>query len=331
MADGHSFDNISLGGSDGTEPGQLKVHSRGIAWTKQGGVKAVDVNISNLLVLTWVKVLGSNQLGVCTKDGIHYKFTGFRDQDVASLNTFFHLKFGTAPEEKQLSISGKNWGEVDLNGNTLTFLVGGKQAFEISLADFAQTQLQAKNDLKLENHADDTTGANEKDSLMEISFHIPNSNTRFVAGNDDSDESDASIKGEKKEAPIKRKSNEPSTQKPKRAMSAFMHFCSTESEDVRITTPGISSTGVGKELGERWNKLTPEEKAPYIEKARADKERYTEEIRENNTNQQPVLVRSADEIFSLSECFRRISLWSMSEGLKKSKRVAVDRNDFIPK
>ncbi|KAF5933348.1 hypothetical protein HYC85_029519 [Camellia sinensis] len=29
-------------------------------------------------------------------------------------------------------------------------------------------------------NVDDTTGANEKDSLMEISFHIPNSNTQFV-------------------------------------------------------------------------------------------------------------------------------------------------------
>lgn len=47
------------------------------------------------------------------------------------------------------------------SGNTLTFLVGNKQAFEISLADVAQTQLQGKNDVMLEFHVDDTTGANE--------------------------------------------------------------------------------------------------------------------------------------------------------------------------
>ncbi|KDO72491.1 hypothetical protein CISIN_1g0065122mg [Citrus sinensis] len=62
----------------------------------------------------------------------------------------------------------------------LTFMVGQKQAFEVSLADVSQTQLQGKNDVILEFHVDDTTGANEKDSLMEISFHIPNSNTQFV-------------------------------------------------------------------------------------------------------------------------------------------------------
>ncbi|XP_073044972.1 FACT complex subunit SSRP1 isoform X1 [Primulina eburnea] len=180
MADGHSFNSISLGGRGGTNPGQLKVHSGGIVWKKQGGGKAVEVDKSDLLALTWMKVPRSNQLGVRTKDGLHYKFTGFRDQDVTGLTAFFQSNYGKTPEEKQLAVSGKNWGDVDLNGNTLTFLVGGKQAFEISLADVAQTQLQGKNDVMLEFHVDDTTGANEKDSLMEISFHIPNSNTQFI-------------------------------------------------------------------------------------------------------------------------------------------------------
>lgn len=43
----------------------------------------------------------------------------------------------------------------------LAFNVGQKQAFEISLADVSQTQLQGKTDVILEFHVDDTTGANE--------------------------------------------------------------------------------------------------------------------------------------------------------------------------
>lgn len=43
----------------------------------------------------------------------------------------------------------------------LTFLVGSKQAFEVSLADISQTQLQGKTDVYLEFHLDDTAGANE--------------------------------------------------------------------------------------------------------------------------------------------------------------------------
>ncbi|KAL5550288.1 hypothetical protein UlMin_000464 [Ulmus minor] len=49
-----------------------------------------------------------------------------------------------------------------------------------TLYHVSQTQLQGKNDVILEFHVDDTTKANEKDSLMEMSFHIPNSNTQYV-------------------------------------------------------------------------------------------------------------------------------------------------------
>ncbi|ONI19316.1 hypothetical protein PRUPE_3G271500 [Prunus persica] len=161
-------------------PGQLKIYSGGISWKKQGGGKVVEVDKADIVGATWMKVPRTNQLGVRIKDGLYYKFIGFRDQDVTSLTNYFQNTCGLTPEEKQLSVSGRNWGEVDLSGNMLTFLVDTKQAFEVSLADVSQTQLQGKNDVILEFHVDDTTGANEKDSLMEISFHIPNSNTQFV-------------------------------------------------------------------------------------------------------------------------------------------------------
>ncbi|KAI4351361.1 hypothetical protein L6164_005734 [Bauhinia variegata] len=180
MTDGHLFNNITLGGRGGTNPGQMKMYSGGVLWKRQGGGKAIEVDKADIMGVTWMKVPRTNQLGVRIKDGLYYKFTGFRDQDLATLTTFFQNTCGITPEEKQLSVSGRNWGEIDLNGNMLTFSVGSKQAFEVSLADVSQTQLQGKNDVILEFHVDDTTGANEKDSLMEISFHIPNSNTQFV-------------------------------------------------------------------------------------------------------------------------------------------------------
>lgn len=53
----------------------------------------------------------------------------------------------------------------------LTFMVGSKQAFEVSLADVAQTQLQGKTDVYLEFHVDDTTGANEVKFIFMFVFH----------------------------------------------------------------------------------------------------------------------------------------------------------------
>jgi structure-specific recognition protein 1 len=67
-----------------------------------------------------------------------------------------------------------------VSGNSLAFTVGGKHAFDVSIPDVAQTQMQGKNEVVLEFHVDDTTGANEKDTLMELSFHIPSTNTSYV-------------------------------------------------------------------------------------------------------------------------------------------------------
>nr|KAJ0185797.1 hypothetical protein LSAT_V11C900483620 [Lactuca sativa] len=68
---------------------------------------AVEVDKSDISGLTWMKVPWTNQLAVRIKDGLKYKFTGFRDQ-------------------------------VAFHGNMLSFLVGSKQAFEVSLADVSQ-------------------------------------------------------------------------------------------------------------------------------------------------------------------------------------------------
>ncbi|KAK1693625.1 hypothetical protein QYE76_010322 [Lolium multiflorum] len=180
MTDGHLFSNISLGGRVGNNPGQFRLHSGGVAWKKQGGGKTIDVDKADIISMTWMKIPRSYQLSVGTKEGIRYMFKGFREQDVSNLTNFIQKNTGIAPEEKQLSVSGHNWGAVDINGNMLSFNVGSKEAFEVSLADVSQTQLQGKTDVVLEFHVDDTTGANEKDSLMDMSFHVPTSNTQFI-------------------------------------------------------------------------------------------------------------------------------------------------------
>lgn len=55
-------------------------------------------------------------------------------------------------------------------GNMLSFLVGDKHAFEVSIADVSQTQISGKNDVVLEFHVDDT--ANEVGSVQ---FEVPSS------------------------------------------------------------------------------------------------------------------------------------------------------------
>lgn len=72
-------------------PGQLRVHSGGIVWKKQGGGKAVEVDKAEIAGLTWMKVPRTNQLGILTRDGLKYKFTGFRDQVSYLLSLYLPL------------------------------------------------------------------------------------------------------------------------------------------------------------------------------------------------------------------------------------------------
>lgn len=61
---------------------------------------------------------------------------------------------------------------------------------------------------------------------------------------------------------------------PKRPLSAFFLYCADERAPIKAVHPTYSVGDVAKELGEKWNKVTPEVKAKYEVKAQADKKRY---------------------------------------------------------
>ena len=74
----------------------------------------------------------------------------------------------------------------------------------------------------------------------------------------------------------KRKKKDPNA--PKRPLSTFFLFCHDERPNVKQLYPSHSIGEVAKELGERWNKVPPEVKLKYEQKARKDKQRYEVEI-----------------------------------------------------
>jgi structure-specific recognition protein 1 len=61
-------------------PGQFKVHYGGLAWKRQGGGKTIDIDKADVTTVTWMKVPRAYQLGVRIKDGLLYRFIGFREQ-----------------------------------------------------------------------------------------------------------------------------------------------------------------------------------------------------------------------------------------------------------
>ncbi|KAL8106614.1 hypothetical protein AgCh_023395 [Apium graveolens] len=447
MSGGQVFNNISLGGRGGTNPGQLRVvHTGDIMWKKRGSGNAdVEVDKADILGLTWMKVPRSNQLGVISKKGFNYNFSGFGDQFnqphtfvVVSLDPPIHkgqtlyphilIQFetdqiveNTLPPKEEISnkyqdkIENKGlihevfttilknlsstkvtrpgkfqsrqdgyavkWSlkaddgvlyplersffflpkpptlifhdmidyvEFEMHAagrsnmqyfdllirlkteqeylfrniqrneyhNLFDFIsskglkimnVGGSQA-----ADCVPTVLQNDDgdvDPHLERIKNDADG-DESDEEDE-DFVAEKDDSGSPTDDSDGEDSDASDNGgenerlakkepEKKplafpkEAASKKrtrtkdgeedgvKKNKPKKKEPnapKKPLSAFMFFSKAERENVKKTNPGISFTDTGRVLGERWNKISGEEKEVYEASARQDKKRYTDEMK----------------------------------------------------
>lgn len=66
--------------------------------------------------------------------------------------------------------------------------------------------------------------------------------------------------------------------------SAFFVFCADFRPKVKEETPGLSIGDVAKKLGERWNKISAEEKQPYEKKAAKLKEKYEKVRKDAMTN-----------------------------------------------
>lgn len=78
---------------------------------------------------------------------------------------------------------------------------------------------------------------------------------------------------------------------PKRNKSSYLFFCQELRSTIVKDNPGIKPNQVMVILGERWSKLTEDEKKVYNEQAAVDKQRYLN-IKENNKSSKPIRISS---------------------------------------
>ena len=76
--------------------------------------------------------------------------------------------------------------------------------------------------------------------------------------------------------PSKKKGSDPN--KPKKGNTAWIFFTNDMREKVKADNPDAKTTDLTKIMSPMWKALTPEEKKPYEDKAKADKERYEKEM-----------------------------------------------------
>ena len=66
---------------------------------------------------------------------------------------------------------------------------------------------------------------------------------------------------------------------PKRALSAFMLFSQEKRSQIKLDNPEATFGQIGKLLGDAWKNSTDDEKAPFLAKAEAAKEKYAEAVK----------------------------------------------------
>jgi hypothetical protein len=92
---------------------------------------------------------------------------------------------------------------------------------------------------------------------------------------DEVDEEDAEmLEGEEEEQP-----KETLPPGPKRPTSAYLYFQSAVRQGIRDASEDKSNRVVLKKVAERWNAITDEEKAPYLDKHEEDVARFERELK----------------------------------------------------
>jgi len=85
--------------------------------------------------------------------------------------------------------------------------------------------------------------------------------------------------GDKKKKPAAKKQKRDANA-PKGAKSAWLYFMDAKREEVKAANPTFALGDISKRLGEMWKAMSSEDKQPFEEQARADRERYKEEMEE---------------------------------------------------
>ena len=77
----------------------------------------------------------------------------------------------------------------------------------------------------------------------------------------------------------KKKKGKKDKDAPKRPISAYFFYNQERREKLKKEKPNLDNKELIRAMSEEWNKLTDEEKKPYVKKAAEDKKRYVEEMK----------------------------------------------------
>lgn len=183
----NTFNSIALAARGGSRVGQLQIEASGLTWRnpRVPTARPVEVPKDDVHSLRYTPVAGGGfQLSVQQNSGQTIKFAGFRGADLDAIRSHAGSNWSLEVSEAPVATSGRNWGEVELRGSSLAFVVGDRPSFEVNCADVHQVSMPTRNEVSLEFHANDDPDG-EKDQLVELSFYVPPTSEKYAPPDDE--------------------------------------------------------------------------------------------------------------------------------------------------
>ncbi|BGP20140.1 hypothetical protein JCM10213_000775 [Rhodosporidiobolus nylandii] len=126
----------------GPAPGKLRIAPSGLGWKSSDENEAVvTVPGSDIKWISWIRVARNYQMRLGTQKQ-RTTFDGFVREDFDRLSNLCKQYYNITIETKDISVRGWNWGVAEVQADDLAFLVAGKPAFTIPLAQVANTSIQ---------------------------------------------------------------------------------------------------------------------------------------------------------------------------------------------
>ncbi|SCZ89982.1 BZ3500_MvSof-1268-A1-R1_Chr1-3g01704 [Microbotryum saponariae] len=125
----------------GPTPGKLRIAPSGLGWKSSDEKESViTVPSSDIKWIQWIRVARNFQLRIGTPKN-RITFDGFLKDDFERLGNLCKQYYNTTIETTDTSVRGWNWGVAEIQAQDMAFLVAGKQAFTLPLAQVNNTSI----------------------------------------------------------------------------------------------------------------------------------------------------------------------------------------------
>jgi len=121
--------------------------------------------------------------------------------------------------------------------------------------------------------------------------------------------------------------------KPKAPSSAYFLFLADKREETKKNFPKLNHKELVSKLGELWNKLSEEEKQPYVEKAKQEKAKWLEAIKAYKNTENYKEYMEAKRVFNMSRKTKigKITTKSAVKRSTSAKRASRSKKKKVSK